>query len=85
MVAARNIAAVAGLVAAGLGITAVPGLVVPLTGFAGLVAVPLDDPVVVRRMALVRGEVASPAAAAFADLLIAGRDRPALPAFASWL
>ncbi|MFC5138917.1 LysR family transcriptional regulator [Actinomycetospora rhizophila] len=85
VVAARNIAAVAGLVAAGLGITAVPGLVVPLTGFADLVAVPLDDPVVVRRMALVHGEVAAPAAAAFADLLIAGRDRPTLPGFADWL
>jgi LysR family carnitine catabolism transcriptional activator len=85
VVAARNISAVAGLVAAGLGVTAVPGLVVPLTQFAGLIAVPLDGPVVVRRMALVRGEVASPAAGAFADLLIAGGDRPTLPPFADWL
>ncbi|MDD7969316.1 LysR family transcriptional regulator [Actinomycetospora lemnae] len=85
VVAARNVAAVAGLVAAGLGVSAVPGLVVPLTGFADLVAVPLDAPVVVRRMALVRGEGVSPAAAAFADLLVGADDRPALPRFARWL
>ncbi|GAA4898062.1 LysR family transcriptional regulator [Actinomycetospora straminea] len=85
VVAARNVAAVAGLVAAGLGVSAVPGLVVPLTGFADLVAVPLEDPVVVRRMALVRGAVVSPAAAAFADLLVGAGERPTLPRHARWL
>lgn len=70
-IAARNIAAVAGLVAAGLGATAVPGLVVPLTGFARLTAVPLYDPVVRRRIALIvpRGRRPVPAAEAFATLL----------------
>ncbi|GAA1378969.1 LysR family transcriptional regulator [Pseudonocardia kongjuensis] len=84
---ARNIAAVAGLVAAGLGVTAVPGLVVPLTGFAGLVAVPLEEPVVQRRIVLVvpRDRGPSPAAEAFARVLLgAGRERPALPAHAAW-
>lgn len=85
-VAARNIAAVAGLVAAGLGVTAVPGLVVPLTGFAGLVAVPLADPVVRRRIALVlpRGRRPVPAASAFAGLLTGASVRPPLPAHARW-
>ncbi|MFP5069989.1 LysR family transcriptional regulator [Pseudonocardia nantongensis] len=85
--AARNIAAVAGLVAAGLGATTVPGLVVPLTGFANLVAVPLDEPVLRRRIALVlpRGRHPAPAATAFAALLTGtGRDRPALPEHAAW-
>ncbi|MBN9756082.1 LysR family transcriptional regulator YbhD [Pseudonocardia sp. Ae406_Ps2] len=84
--AARNIAAVAGLVAAGLGATAVPGLVVPLTGFAGLTAVPLTDPVVRRRIALVlpRGRQPVPAAAAFAGLLTGSVRRPSLPAHARW-
>ncbi|MEJ8280742.1 LysR family transcriptional regulator [Pseudonocardia spirodelae] len=85
-VAARNIAAVAGLVAAGLGVTAVPGLVVPLTAFAGPVAVPLTDPVVRRRIALVvpRGRRPVPAAAAFAALLTGSGPRPALPGHAAW-
>ncbi|ALL76834.1 hypothetical protein AD006_18740 [Pseudonocardia sp. EC080610-09] len=86
--AARNIAAVAGLVAAGLGVTAVPGLVVPLTGFAGLVAVPLDGPVLTRRIALVvpRGRHPVPAAQAFAAMLTgADRDRPSLPEHAEWV
>lgn len=49
-VTARNIASVAGLCSAGLGVSAVPGLVVPLMGFAELRAVPLADPVVSREI-----------------------------------
>lgn len=86
VVAARNIAAVAGLVAAGLGISAVPGLVVPLTGFAELIAVPLHDPVAGRRMALVQSRTTpSPTAAAFATVLTGARPRPKLPPHAAWI
>ena len=68
---AQNIAVVAGLVAAGLGVAAVPGLVVPLMRFADLVAVPLVEPEVVRPLGLVsiRDRPLSQAAAVFAEAL----------------
>jgi LysR family carnitine catabolism transcriptional activator len=86
VVTARNIAAVAGLVDAGLGVTAVPGLVVPLTGFADLVHVPLVDPVVERRIVAVhaRARPPIPAAAAFLAALTGG-SRPSLPTHARWV
>lgn len=49
----HNVAAVAGLVSAGLGVTAVPGLVRPLMEFAQLRFVPLT-PVVEREICIVR-------------------------------
>ncbi|WP_082621025.1 LysR family transcriptional regulator [Nocardioides sp. Soil796] len=49
-VSARNVATVAGLCAAGLGVSAVPAFVLPLMGFAGLASVPLVDPVVSRHI-----------------------------------
>ncbi|AOS64624.1 transcriptional regulator [Actinoalloteichus hymeniacidonis] len=52
VVQAQNVGAVAGLVAAGLGITAVPELVLPMISFAGLVHIPLT-PVVERSISLV--------------------------------
>ncbi|GAB2916511.1 LysR family transcriptional regulator [Rhodococcus aerolatus] len=73
-VQAHNVGAVAGLVAAGLGVTAVPGLVLPMMAFAGVVAVPLVDPVVRRTISLVRlaGRHESTSARRFRDLLVAG-------------
>jgi LysR family carnitine catabolism transcriptional activator len=53
VVRARNIEAVAGLVAAGLGVAAVTRLALPLTAFAGLVARPLV-PAVHRRITLLQ-------------------------------
>lgn len=50
---ARNIAAVGGLVAAGLGVSAVPGLVLPLLEFARLAHCPLTNPRVSRTVAIV--------------------------------
>ncbi len=50
---ARNIGAVAGLTGAGLGVSAVPGLVVPMMGFAKLHARPLVEPRVERRICLI--------------------------------
>lgn len=81
---ARNIAAVAGLVAAGLGVSAVPGLVLPLMGFAGLGHLPLSGPEVHRRVVVIR-DPARPLAPA-ADAFLRALRSPAgeLPAEASW-
>lgn len=51
-VTARNVATVAGLCSAGLGVSAAPAFVLPLMHFAGLVATPLSDPVVRRRVGI---------------------------------
>ena len=87
-VVARNIAAVAGLVAAEMGVSVVPGLVLPLMGFAGVRHVVLDEPAAYRRMAVVRARERplSPVATAFVDLMTdpAGA-RPALPEQAFWM
>jgi LysR family transcriptional regulator, carnitine catabolism transcriptional activator len=88
VVAARNIAAVAGLVAADLGVSVVPGLVLPLMGFAGVRHVVLDEPAAHRTMAVVRAAARplSPIAAAFvAALTDPARTRPDLPEQARWL
>lgn len=88
VVAARNIAAVAGLVAADLGVSVVPGLVLPLMGFAGVDHVVLDEPAAHRTMAVVRAAARplSPIAAAFvAALTDPARARPELPPQAHWL
>jgi DNA-binding transcriptional LysR family regulator len=85
---ARNISAVAGLVAAGLGVSAVPGLVLPLTRFAGLSHRPLGTPRSERQIAIVRvpHRPLSPAATAFRTAITdAGRQRVALPPESSWL
>jgi LysR family transcriptional regulator, carnitine catabolism transcriptional activator len=84
---ARNISAVAGLVAAGLGVSAVPGLVLPLTRFAGLDHRPLGGPAAERRIAVVRvpHRPLSPAADAFRTAITApGEHRPPLPPEATW-
>lgn len=53
VVQAQNVGAVAGLVAAGLGITAVPELVLPMISFAGLAHIPLR-PSVQRKISIVQ-------------------------------
>lgn len=67
---AQNVAAVAGLVAAGLGIAPVPGFVIPLMSFAGLNFIPLS-PTHVRRIALIRDPARpfTPAASAWVEIL----------------
>lgn len=68
---AQNVSAVAGMVGAGLGVTAVPGLVLPLIAFAGLSAVPLTP--TVRRSVRLHRDPARPmaaAVAAFAEALV---------------
>ncbi|MBM9462178.1 LysR family transcriptional regulator [Aeromicrobium sp. YIM 150415] len=51
---AQNLAVIAGLVAAGLGVAAAPETVLPLMSFAGLSTTPLVDPRVDRRLGIAR-------------------------------
>lgn len=88
---ARNIGAVAGLTAAGLGVTAAPGLVLPMMEFAGLVWRPLVDPVVQRQVCLLRHRE-RPLSRAAADLVALLRAAPgggalgaALPPLVRWV
>jgi len=85
---ARNVAAVAGLVAAGLGISVVPALVLPLMQFAGLHHVRLTDPIVQRSICLLTDprRPQAPAVQAFIRSLSthAAAGSP-LPSGASWV
>ena len=71
VVEAGNVSTVGGLVAAGLGASALPGLVRALTGFAELAHRPLVGPVIQRRLDLVTpgDREPSPAARLFLRLL----------------
>lgn len=85
---ARNISAVAGLVAAGLGVSAVPGLVLPLMTFAPLGHRPLGEPRAEREIAIVRvpHRPLAPAAVAFQRAITeASRSGITLPEETSWL
>ena len=53
LVEARNVTTVGGLVAAGLGVSALPGLVWNLIGIPGLARRPITDPVVDRELAVI--------------------------------
>ncbi|WP_141013543.1 LysR family transcriptional regulator [Nocardioides sambongensis] len=79
---ARNIGAVAGLTGAGLGVTAAPGLVLPMMRFAGLTWRPLIEPRVRRPISLVhhRDRPLSHTAIALARLLVEAPARSATEA-----
>ncbi|WP_345498451.1 LysR family transcriptional regulator [Nocardia callitridis] len=72
-VEARNIAVIAGLVAAGLGVAAAPMLALPLMLFADLKSAPLVHPTVDRTLGLVHlpDRPLTPAARLFADRVAA--------------
>jgi len=85
---ARNIAAVSGLVAAELGVSVVPGLVLPLTEFASLRHLPLARPTMLREIAVVRapGRPLARAAADFVESIAeASRRQLELPIRTHWL
>ncbi|WP_067972721.1 LysR family transcriptional regulator [Nocardiopsis trehalosi] len=71
IIEAGNVSTVGGLVAAGLGVSALPALVRVLMGFADHVHLPLRDPVVDRGLSVVlpRQRRPTPAAHQFLDLL----------------
>ena len=68
-----------GLVEAGLGVAAVPSMAMPASDHPLLVSVPLVDPVVTRKVGLIRrrGRSLSPAAQQLYDLFseVKGRQR----------
>ncbi|MEU8974628.1 LysR substrate-binding domain-containing protein [Streptomyces monashensis] len=70
-VTARGIPTVAGLVAANIGVSAVPTGVLPLLGSQTLAVRPLVDPVVTRRIRVLERRPAAPAAHAFHVVLTA--------------
>lgn len=83
---ARTVGAVAGLTAAGLGVTVVPGFVLPMIEFAGLRHI-LLEPVVRRRICMVRHRrrPLSPAVQGFLDTVrTAAASEGRLPPGASW-
>ncbi|TQL70003.1 DNA-binding transcriptional LysR family regulator [Nocardioides albertanoniae] len=74
---ARNIGAVAGLVAAGLGVSVAPSLVLPMMMFADVVTRPLVDPVVERDICLIHDprRPMSRASRALMQLLVSAGER----------
>ncbi|WP_197321077.1 LysR family transcriptional regulator [Saccharomonospora sp. NB11] len=85
---ARNVGAVAGLTASGLGVSAVPGLVLPMMTFADVDSRPLVEPVVERDICLVHDPARplSRTALALMELLANARSqRLGLPAGARWV
>jgi LysR family carnitine catabolism transcriptional activator len=70
-VQAHNVAAVAGMTAAGLGITVIPELVVPMMSFANLVYLPIE-PTIHRTISVVQlpGRRQSASCTAFLDILV---------------
>jgi len=85
---ARNIAAVGGLVAAGLGVSAVPSLVLPLLEFARLEHRPLTGPEVTRSIGVVTDprRPRAPAVDAFLHTLATARSTGLrLPPGARWV
>ncbi|MFC4000214.1 LysR family transcriptional regulator [Prauserella oleivorans] len=84
---ARNIGAVAGLTAAGLGVSMVPALVVPMMGFAALHRRAATGPVVERDICLVHDPnrpLSRPARALMDTLLDASSHDLELPSGARW-
>ena len=69
----RAVATAGGMIATGLGVSAMPELVLPLISFTNLITRPLESPVITRRLALhLRpGEALPPAARRLADHLAA--------------
>ncbi|MEU1003006.1 LysR substrate-binding domain-containing protein [Streptomyces tibetensis] len=65
LVTARGVATVAGLVAAGIGVSAVPLAVLPLIGFQPLAVRALAEPTVTREICLLGRDSPPPAAQAF--------------------
>lgn len=86
MTEARNIGAVAGLTAAGLGVTVAPGLVLPMMRFAGVETRPLVDPVVRRDICLLHlpHRPLSRTAVALMEMLASAGTQIVLPAGVQW-
>jgi DNA-binding transcriptional LysR family regulator len=87
LIQAGNISTVGGLVSAGIGVSALPALALPLMGFADHVRVPLRRPVTERHISVVVPEhrALAPAAARFLRVLWGMREEGhPLPEGAAW-
>ncbi|GAB3689603.1 LysR family transcriptional regulator [Nocardiopsis oceani] len=87
LIQARNISTVGGLVSAGIGVSALPALALPLLGFAEHVRVPLESPATERGISVVVPEnrPTSPAAARLLGVLRSMREEGhPLPEGADW-
>jgi DNA-binding transcriptional LysR family regulator len=76
----RHVTTMLGLVEAGLGVAAVPSMAMPLPTHPILTSVPLVDPVVTRRVGIVRrrGRALTPAAQEFLQYVVEDK-KPAAP------
>jgi len=86
-VIARNVASVAGLCAAGLGVSAAPGFVLPLMEFADVAFVPLRNPTAERHVGVLLDprRQATPATEGFLGILAAlSKEGGTLPRAAAW-
>jgi LysR family carnitine catabolism transcriptional activator len=86
-VSAGTISAVAGLCAAGLGVSAVPGFVIPMTRVAGVVTRPLSTGAVTRRIGVLQDadRAATPAVEEFLALVRGSTGAQLrLPEFTRW-
>lgn len=84
---ASSVVSVAGLVAAGAGVTVVPALVGPLTSFSGAHLVPLVEPVLTRQIWVIRDPLRplSRAALALLEVITGARERGlVLPVGCAW-
>lgn len=87
IISARNIASIAGLCAAGLGISAAPGFVLPLMSVPGLVTRPLGATPLTREIGILRNASRrpSPPARQFLDIIATAPAHISLPAGAHWI
>lgn len=86
IISARNVASIAGLCAAGLGVTAAPGFVLPLMSIPGLITRPIGTDAVAREIGVLRAtrRRPSPPARQFLQIVKTLSNDMALPAGAHW-
>jgi LysR family transcriptional regulator, carnitine catabolism transcriptional activator len=87
VISARNVASIAGMCAAGLGVSAAPGFVLPLMSVPGLVTRPIGSVPVVREIGVLRDtrRRPSPVARQFLDIIGSLANDIPLPTGAYWL
>ncbi len=86
LVSARNVASIAGLCAAGLGVSAAPGFVLPLMAVPGVTTRPLGEVPVTRRIGVLRAtrRTPSPAVRQFLEIIRTAAADVTLPPGAFW-
>lgn len=86
LVSARNVASIAGMCAAGLGVSAAPGFVLPLMAIPGVVTRPIGTEPVVRRIGVLRStrRPPSPPARQFLEIINSASEVITLPNGAYW-